>query len=379
MSTLSVYVHFPFCVKRCRYCDFISYPWGGRSEYLAYLVLLQEELFLKVRTYALWGRQIETIYFGGGTPSLLGAEDLAGFLKNLKAVFVLPPQTEVTLELRPREAEILKVESFRKIGINRLSIGIQSFEPRNLYLLGRDTPVAALVETIEKAREFYANWNIDLLYSLPLQDLGAWQKDLEKALSFEPPHLSVYNLTLHPSVPLYWFWASHPRFFPSKEVEGILWEWTVTRLKGEGYRHYEISNFAKPGHECQHNLAYWSNREYLGLGVSAWSYLKETRERNTASLQSYFGKLKGGHLPISFRETLSPSRRVGEIIALGLRKEEGISIEELDGYPPGVVEEKIKTLSRLAEEGWLVEQEGRFSFSPRGWLLANQVLAEIID
>jgi len=379
MKPLSIYVHFPFCVQRCRYCDFVSYPWNGRASHLEYLALLQEELVLKVEAYGLKGRKIDTVYFGGGSPSLLEVEDLGRLLESLDTFFTFSPDVEVTLEFKPGVTELLKIDDLRKVGINRLSIGIQSFDSRNLHFLGRNTPVGVMVQVVEKVRELYSRWNIDLIYSLPLQDLSVWKRDLEKALSFQPPHLAVYNLTLHPPAPLYWFRKVHPRFFPSPEAETVLWEWAVVRLQAEGYRHYEISNFAKPGYECRHNLGYWSNHEYLGLGVSAWSYLGEIRERNTNFLRNYVRRLKENDLPVVLREKLSLSRKLGEAIMLGLRKEEGFSLEELAHYPPKVAEEKLRTLMRLVREGWLIENQGRFSFSPRGLLLANQVLTEIVD
>lgn len=379
MNPVSIYIHFPFCIKRCRYCDFVSYPQGDRSEHLGYLALLREELFLKLERYAMWGREVGTIYFGGGTPSLLEAEDLGGLLATLQAAFSFLPDIEITLEMRPREEDITKIKGFRQTGISRLSVGVQSFEPENLYFLGRDTPIAVLVQTIEETRENFNQWNMDFMYGLPFQDLERWQKDLERALSFTPPHLSVYNLTLHSPSPLYWFYRFHSRLFPSSENESILWEWTMIRLKAAGYRQYEISNFAQPGHECRHNLSYWSNREYLGLGVSAWSYLGEMRERNASSLGRYTRALQKNTVPVVFQEKLSPARKLGEIIVLGLRRSDGISVEDLEGYPFSMVEEKMKTLDRLVQEGWLCENQGRYYLSSRGLSLANQVFAELID
>lgn len=379
MSPISIYIHFPFCIKRCRYCDFVSYPRGNRSAHLGYLTLLRKELFLKLERYAMWGREVETVYFGGGTPSLLEAEDLGGVLATLRAAFSFLPDVEITLEMRPREEDVKKIKGFRQAGVNRLSVGIQSFEPENLCFLGRDTPIKILVQTIEETRESFSRWNMDFIYGLPFQDLERWQKDLERALSFTPPHLSVYNLTLHFPSPLYWFFHFHSRLFPSSENESVLWDWTMIRLKAAGYRQYEISNFARPGYECRHNLRYWSNREYLGLGVSAWSYLGGTRERNASSLGRYTRALQKNAVPVVFREKLSPARKLGEMIALGLRRSDGISVEDLEGYPPSVVEEKLRMLERLVQEGWLCENRGRYYFSSRGLSLANQVLAELID
>ncbi|MEN3186528.1 MAG: radical SAM family heme chaperone HemW [Atribacterota bacterium] len=379
MKALSVYIHIPFCVTRCRYCDFVSYLWQDRFQVLSYLAFLYQELCLRVERYALAGRTVETVYFGGGTPSLLEPEAIAWVLRAMKEYFSFSPRAEITLEMRPQEGDERKIGDFRGVGVNRLSVGVQSFTPEYLLFLGRDTPKEVLWKTLHETRGHFRYWSMDLIYGLPLQDLSRWQRDLEQALTFAPPHLSVYNLTLHSQSPLFWFFRCHKRLFPSVENESVLWEWTMVRLREAGYRQYEISNFAQPGDECRHNLRYWSDQEYLGLGVSAWSYLKGVRERNTNSLKRYVQALEKHTLPIAFREELPPFRRLGEVMVMGLRKGEGLAMEDLEGYPPSMVAEKLKTVKRLVQEGWLDHSAGRYVLTPRGIVLANQVLAELID
>ncbi|MGQ9472774.1 MAG: radical SAM family heme chaperone HemW [Candidatus Caldatribacteriaceae bacterium] len=379
MNSLSIYIHFPFCVQRCRYCDFVSYPWNNREIHQTYLEALKKELSIKAQTYALEGRKVETIYFGGGTPSLLEGKDIKKILEALKNVFPLSPEFECTLEVKPDRFLPSKIESWQQAGVNRLSIGVQSFDSQNLSFLGRGNDVETITENLQKVRNRYANWSVDLIYGLPFQDLERWQRDFETMISFRPPHFSIYNLVLHPLAPLYRFYFLRPRFFPPSEVEAVLWEWTERESQKIGYQRYEISNFAKPEWKCRHNLRYWSNQDYLGLGIAAWSYLKGIREHNTRHLQNYFRQLKEGKSPVVFREMLSPARRIGETIVLGLRRTEGISVQELAEYPLEVREKKIEILLRLVQEGWLQEKGGGFSLTPQGLLLANQVFAEIID
>lgn len=379
MNSFSLYLHLPFCIRRCRYCDFVSYPWGEREELRHYLKLLERELFLKVKEYSLEGKTVESVYVGGGTPSLFDPKGLADFLEVCRTVFTFAGEVEITLEFRPGSTDLSRIKDWRDAGINRLSVGVQSFEPRYLLVGGRDTPVEAIVATVEETKRHYQHWNMDLIYGWPLQDLETWQRDLHRALSFSPPHLSVYNLTLHPPAPLFSFLTLHPRLFPSLETEAVLWEWTINTLEKAGYEHYEISNFAWPGEECRHNLAYWENREYLGLGVAAWSYRGGVREKNTDSLRNYVRRLTRGVSPVIWQEALSPVQKLGERIVLGLRRKAGISLADFEEYPQPLLEEKWKVLKRLAEEGWLVEHSGRFALSSRGMVVANQVFAEIVD
>ncbi len=379
MISISLYVHFPFCQKRCRYCDFVSYPLTSRTEHQAYLALLQRELSLQMEKNVLQGRELLTVYFGGGTPSLFEAGDFALFLEEAKKFFPFRDLPEITIEINPEGFDIEKLTAFKKIGINRVSVGVQSFDHWRLNILGRWVSLHFLTDLFAEVRKTFSSWSIDLMYGLPGESLDLWQRELEQALEFDPPHLSIYNLTLHPSVPLYAFWKKHPRLFPSPEFEALVWEWIVRRLKKEGYHHYEVSNFARPGFECHHNLRYWNNDEYLGLGVSAWSYISGKRRKNTSSLKNYRQRLAKGELPIVFEESLSPSRKLGEKIVLSLRKNEGIPREFL--YAWGKIErkEKHRIIERLIQEGWLVEVDGYLRLSPKGFLLANQVCAELID
>ncbi|HXL02129.1 MAG TPA: radical SAM family heme chaperone HemW [Candidatus Atribacteria bacterium] len=381
MKKLSLYFHFPFCVKRCRYCDFVSYPGRDRSFHLKYKEAVFEEIALKVVEENLQGRELTTIYLGGGTPSLLLPEDVEEILNYLQCFFTFSSSIEITMEVNPETVNREKINSFRKAGVNRLSVGVQSFNPRFLRFLGRASSLEQIENVllqIKKAR--YPSWNLDLLYSLPFQSFSEWQKEVECALAYHPPHLSIYNLTLSPLVPLYQLVKYHPRIFPSLDEEALYFEWAMEKLEREGYKHYEISNFAQPGAECRHNLNYWREGEYLGVGVSAWSYLEGRRQKNTSSLKNYLKRIEEGKSPLTFQEKLEPYQKLAEDIILHLRTKEGIETSYLLArYQREEVENKLKCLEYLFQEGFIIKEAERFYLSKKGILVANQIFQEVLD
>lgn len=374
MKTLGIYVHVPFCLQKCRYCDFVSYPL--KEEEKAYLRLLLSELGIRAQKDSLSGWTVQSVYFGGGTPSLCKSFFFSEFFKELRALFVLPPSLEVTLEVNPQEISWEKLEEWREVGISRLSIGIQSFNPRYLLFLGRNSTPDALHRALcTVCKSGWSNWNIDLIYGLPLQNFDVWREDLEKAISYFPPHLSLYNLTIGLKVPLFSFFYRHRRLFPSSDEQCYLFRFAEERLHREGYLHYEISNFALPGFECRHNLLYWSNKEYVGLGPSAWTHLFGKRQKNADSLTSYTRMIRRGTLPVVFEETLSPEAKALESVILSFRMAKGVLLQELQALGK---EELIEFLRTMVQEGLAKEENGRVYLSSEGFLLCNQILGEIL-
>lgn len=381
MKQLSLYFHFPFCLKRCRYCDFVSYPRRDRYIHLQYKEAVFQEISWRVNEEMLRGGELSTIYLGGGTPSLLFPEDVEDILNYLQHFFVFSSSIEITMEVNPETVNEEKINSFLKAGVNRLSVGVQSFNPRFLRFLGRSSSpeqIENLLLQIEKVR--YPSWGLDLIYSLPWESFEEWQEEIGQALIYHPPHLSIYNLTFSPSVPLYQFAKYHLGVFPSPEEEAFYFEWVTEKLEREGYKHYEISNFAQPGAECHHNLNYWKEGEYLGVGVSAWSYLGGKRQKNTSSLKNYLQRIKEGKTPLTFQEKLKPYQKLAEDIMLHLRTEEGITVSYLLAqYERERVEAKLKCLEYLSQEGFIIKEGERFYLSKRGILVANQIFQEILD
>ncbi|MGQ9622982.1 MAG: radical SAM family heme chaperone HemW [Candidatus Caldatribacteriaceae bacterium] len=374
MKTLGIYVHAPFCLQKCHYCDFVSYPFKGEEK--SYLRLLLSELGMRVCRDGLLGWTVQSVYFGGGTPSLCRSFFFSEFLEGLQTFFVLPPSLEVTLEANPQEISQERLEEWKGVGISRLSIGVQSFNPRYLFFLGRHSTPDALHKALCTVCESgWKNWNIDLIYGLPFQNFDFWRGDLKKAISYSPPHISIYNLTISFRVPLSPFFHRHRRLFPSLDEQCYLFRFAEEKLHREGYLHYEVSNFALPGFECRHNLLYWSNKEYIGLGPSAWTHLFGKRQKNADSLLSYGRMIQGDTLPVVFEEALSPEAKALENVILSFRTEKGILLQELQALGKEDLVEFVKT---MIQEGLAKEESGRVYLSSEGLLLCNQVLGEIL-
>lgn len=370
MSTLGLYVHVPFCVRRCKYCDFVSYPWSERGRTFAQLLFV--ELDLRIRNACFEGKKVQSVYFGGGTPSLLEPSLFGDFLDFLRGQNILAPSLEVTLEVTPETVTSQRLKEWKAVGVTRLSVGVQSLQPRYLVFLGR----AASPQRIHKAlgtirEEGWGNWNVDLIYGLPLQDFDVWQEDIEKVLQYAPPHVSIYSLTLGPWVPLSSFWRRHHRLFPSPDAQAYLFRLAEKKLSDAGYLHYEVANFALPGFECRHNLLYWRNGEYVGLGPSAWTHLGGKRQKNASSLRTYFKMVQDGRLPVVFEEELSQDMKRFESIALFLRTNQGVPIALFSSPEWG------RYVQDLLEEELLFLRGEHLCPSSQGYLLLHQMLSEL--
>jgi putative oxygen-independent coproporphyrinogen III oxidase len=264
---LSLYVHIPWCVQKCPYCDFNSHEVRDgipEKEYIAALIADIESALPLI-----WGRRVGSVFFGGGTPSLLSGEGLDELLTAFRARLILLPNAEITLEANPGTVEAEKFAAFRAAGVNRLSLGIQSFNPAHLQALGRIHDDRQARRAIEIAAAHFDNFNLDLMYGLPGQTLEQALSDVETALSFAPPHLSCYQLTLEPNTAF----AAAPPLLPESDCCADMQDAIEARLAAAGYTHYETSAFAKPGHQCAHNLNYWQFGDYLGIGAGAHSKL----------------------------------------------------------------------------------------------------------
>lgn len=370
MKPLGLYVHIPFCVGRCAYCDFVSYPWQENKEDFG--KFLFKELDLRIESACFEEKEVQSVYFGGGTPSLLKPSFFRSFLNTLRVRGILSPSPEVTLEVNPETITPGKLREWRAAGITRLSVGVQSFQSRYLIFLGRATSLKRIHEALEAIqKENWKNWNVDLIYGLPLQDFDTWQEDIEKVLRYAPPHVSIYSLTLEPWVPLASFFHRHRRLLPSFDAQAYLFRFAEKKLGDAGYLHYEVSNFALPGFECQHNLLYWRNGEYVGLGPSAWTHLGRKRQKNASSLRTYAKMLQSGRLPIVFEEEIVQDLKTLEDLALLLRTSRGVPVSLLSSSElRGFVQDLIK-------EGLLFTRGGYLYPSSLGYLLLHQILSEL--
>jgi oxygen-independent coproporphyrinogen-3 oxidase len=274
LPPLSLYVHLPWCVRKCPYCDFNSHELRGAGSGAAARALEPDleqryiEALLADLDAALplvWGRKVYTVFFGGGTPSLLSAAGLDTLLSGIRARLPLAPDTEITLEANPGTFEAEKFAAYRALGVNRLSVGIQSFKPEHLSALGRIHDAGEAYRAVEIAHAHFDNVNLDLMYALPGQTLAEAQADIDQAIALAPPHLSAYHLTIEPNT----YFHRFPPQVPDDELSASMQEAIEQRLAAAGYSHYETSAFARAGHECRHNLNYWRFGDYLGIGAGA--------------------------------------------------------------------------------------------------------------
>lgn len=367
-----IYVHVPFCQKKCIYCDFYSVANGG--EVGRYLKALKIEA--KKRAYELQGERIDTIYFGGGTPSLLSHQSVKELLDLLRSNYIVSSDAEITFECNPGDVGVVDIEHLLSYGVNRFSIGAQSFHDRLLRILGRRHSHQEILELYESLRQAgVQNISLDLIYSIPTEELQELQEDLEQLVSLSPEHISTYDLIYEEGTPLYEMRRRGEVNELSEEVS-IEMAHTVRRVLTEaGYQHYEISNFAKPSFRSQHNSNYWSGVPYIGLGPSAHSYTAPWRSWNPSSLSLYTDQLLNGAAFLSREvEYITPEMEYEEYLLTRLRTIEGISIAEMEkkGF---VIPEK--SLSKLVDEELLEQTSDRFALTDKGWDFADRVLLEL--
>lgn len=373
---LGLYIHIPFCKSKCIYCDFYSLP-GGEGQMDRYVSALCRQLAeIAPRTAA---HEVDTVYFGGGTPSWLGEKRLRQILKTVEKHYRLAKNPEVTLECNPDSAGDWKVlRSLRRAGFNRLSMGVQSADDGQLKTLGRPHTFAQAEEAAAAARKAkIRNLSLDLIYGLPGQTMESWRDTLEKAAALEPEHLSCYGLKVEEGTPL-WDMQSGMDL-PDDDLQADMYLWTVERLAELGYRQYEISNFAKPGYESRHNLKYWTLGEYAGFGPGAHSDLGDVRYAYVRDLAAYCDGVENQGDILSENDRIPQRERDIEYIMLGLRITKGISRQEFERRFRLTFTPIQEVLERFARSGHAALQEGRWHLTPEGFLLSNQIIGQCLE
>ena len=371
LPPLSLYVHIPWCVRKCPYCDFNSHEARGdlpEREYVASLVADLELALPQV-----WRRPVHTVFFGGGTPSLLSARALDDLLSAIRARLPLAPDAEITLEANPGTFEAQKFADFRAAGVNRLSIGIQSFHPEHLKALGRIHDGAQARTAIEIAQASFDNFNLDLMYALPGQTVGQALADIDTAIGFGPMHISAYHLTIEPNTYFY----RHPPQVPDPDVAADMQDAIEARLASAGYRHYETSAFARPGCEARHNLNYWTFGDYLGVGAGAHSKLSFAdcilRQMRVKHPRDYLEKMAAG-VPVQQEQRLAAEELPFEFMMNALRLIDGFELRlfsERIGLPAHVLSKPLEA----AERSGLIERDHvRVRPTLRGQRFLNDLL-----
>lgn len=384
-DTVSLYIHIPFCRHRCAYCDFNTYTGLGDLQH-AYAEALAGEIAQVGQA----GRQeagaplhARTVFFGGGTPSLMTPADLGLILQSVREQFDLASTAEITMEANPGTVDGPYLEAVRALGVNRLSFGMQSAVEAELALLERSHDYATVQEAIALSRAAgFDNVSLDLIYGLPGQTLDSWRESLDAALALAPDHLSLYCLTIEPGTPMQRWLLEGRIAAPDPDLASEQYDLACARLAAEGWEHYEISNWARPGRACRHNLTYWRNEPYLGLGAGAHGYAGGTRYENVKQPRTYLrrlGESNGAPYPLS--GAVAAAHRVSDEEAMSdtMITQIRLLVEGLDvaafarRFGLGVREVYGETIEQLEGWGLLQEREGRLLLTERGWFLSNQV------
>ncbi len=368
MKSIGLYIDFPFCLARCSFCAFNIQ--GYREGFAArYADALQREITLQAEAPIWKEREVISVYLGGGTPSLYPPEILTGLIDLCRKRLPFGAEVEITLEAHPATIHPANLGPLREGGINRLSMGVQSFSDAHLEALGRHHTAEGARAAFAAARAVgFENIGIDLIYALPDQPLSDWDATLQAAMDLAPEHLSLYGLSIEEGSLFYKKAKAGLLPLPSEEEAIAQYQAAQSRLRDAGYRQYEISNFARPGYECRHNLLYWDRGEVLGIGLSAHSYLHQEHRSNTDSLQTYLEVIASGRLPIDHVEKVSPEAVRKDRVIFGLRKTEGISLELLENDLS-----LQETADRLISEGLLIVDQRKIRLTSKGLLLADEV------
>lgn len=396
MKKLGMYIHIPFCIKKCLYCDFLSFENMGSDMHRQYIDAVNIELDFYSSVFG-DNFIIDTIFFGGGTPSLLDANLIKEVLLQIRHKYNVQKDAEITIECNPKTMDTEKLQIYRKAGINRLSIGVQTLNDMALKRLGRVHQSKDAKETFALARQAgFENINIDLMFAIPEHTNEVWQETLQEAIRLNPEHISFYSLQLEEGTKYFEMFQKDELNMVSDKIDRDMYHGAAQFLKESGYNHYEISNCAKPGFECKHNLKYWSMEDYLGIGLGAHSYMNGERFSNTRDLGKYIQELQADNLGVGgnadnleakrkwveWQHTNTERDNMVEFIITGMRRVEGINLTEFedrfgkklfDVYP-----EQEKLVQDYMEKGLLILENNRMRFTIEGVDVSNTVLAEFV-
>ena len=390
---LEIYVHIPFCAKKCAYCDFLSFP-GNMRMRREYTDKLLEEIRIQssfVREY-----QVDTIFLGGGTPSVLDVTDITAIMGTLKEHYDIAPDAEITIEVNPGTVKMEGLVAYREAGINRVSMGLQSADDTELRYLGRIHTYDEFLKSFQRVRMAgFTNVNVDLISAIPGQTPESWRNTLKKTAMLKPEHISAYSLIVEEGTPFYDRYGGHVEMesyemspeerrrlmalpdLPDEDTEREMYYMTRNCLAEQGYERYEISNYARPGFECRHNVGYWTGTEYLGLGLGASSYLEGCRFHNTSDFQSYVSAHFDDEAEFcqalrQDMEQLSVKSKMEEFMFLGLRLTRGVSVEGfITRFGQSIRNVYGGVIDKLEREGLLEHKNGYYHLTERGLDLSN--------
>jgi oxygen-independent coproporphyrinogen III oxidase len=355
-----LYIHVPFCDKRCSYCDFVTF--SDKSSHVdRYLSALGNEM----AHYA--GTPVETIFVGGGTPTALSVEQIRVVMAHIRRHFDLSLLTEATVEANPESASVERLSAYKEGGINRLSLGLQTTSDETLERIGRLHHYAGFLNALKRARSIgFQNINIDLMFGLPGQTMEDWKDSLDRVIALEPQHVSAYALKVETGTPF-----DRAGVEADPDLQADMYLLAAEKLNAAGFEHYEISNFSRPGLASKHNLRYWLNEDVIGVGVSAAGYRNGVRRKNTSQLHAYIKGCLSGSLPQAEEVALESSVRQKEDLMLRLRLGAGVESDLLRRVG-------VPNLDQFLDHGLAQENDGRFFLTPSGWLVSNQLFQHLI-
>ncbi len=366
-----LYFHIPFCIRKCRYCSFNSIPYDKELAQRYVSALLRE---MDMRGMA----EPSSVYIGGGTPTVLPAEGLRIVLDGVKEYFNPAAGTEITIEANPGTLERIDFPALKAIGVKRISLGAQSFNPKELLALGRIHGPGEITRAVNTLREAgIANIGLDLIYSLPGQGLRQWEESIDEAVKLSPEHISMYDLSIEEGAEFYAMEKAGLITLPPEEAQVEMYLSAVKRLEEAGYGRYEISNFARPGYECAHNLNYWSAGDFIGFGAGAHSRAGARAARNVSGVIEYIGRLENGENPCAAAEILTGMEREREFIMLGLRKRRGLSFEDFRaGFGADFMSKYGPAAMKMTDAGYMAISPDGICLTMRGVLASNRVIME---
>ncbi|MDV2989448.1 MAG: radical SAM family heme chaperone HemW [Dehalogenimonas sp.] len=375
MTDISLYIHIPFCARRCAYCSFTSFT-GRNRQIPEYIEALAREISLTRRPQ----RSVATIYFGGGTPSLIQPEDIQRLIAEVNRHYCITEGAEITLEANPGTVNPGYLRNIRLAGVNRLSLGAQSLDDRDLGSLGRTHSQSDIYMAIADARGAgFDNISLDFIYGLSRSRPDGWELMLGRIAELSVEHLSLYGLTVEEGTPLAAAVRSGEAAVPDPDAAAAEYEQATEMLKVAGYQQYEISNWARPGRESRHNLVYWRRGEYLGLGVGAHSLLDNQRLSNTADLDDYLAALSHGWMPCVTEDTINTETALAEAVILGLRLNRGVSADDIASWYNIDLFHRFETeINELIGLGLMDISDGRLRLTSRGRLLGNEVFLRFL-
>jgi len=376
---LGLYLHFPYCISKCPYCDFNSYQLKEDNQISSYISALYQEI--AAYSQKLKKSNIKTIYLGGGTPTILSGTHIFNILEFCKENFMVDKDAEITIEANPGTVDSEKIKLLIDSGINRLSLGAQSFNNRFLKKLGRIHNTQEIIDSYYSAREAgFKNINIDIMFALPDQTTEDLQVTLKKAVSLKSDHLSLYNLTIKPGTEYHNKYKRGKLKLLTEDEEFDMYNWAINYLEDNGFEHYEIANFAHPHKRSEHNLIYWQNKPYLGVGAGAYSFIRGYRYMNYEEPARYIKEVTSGKSPIEDGEKLSLRKRMIETIILGLRTKDGVIYKKFKKrFKVDINNTFHKQIKKLVNLGLLQRDDNRIKLTRKGIFLADTVFREFVD